>query len=739
MKGKRFFAALLVLVLCLSLSPLSGLSALASPAQTETCVVKFYLMPGWNPETNLTQQVEKGKTANKPADPEDPLDRDWAFGGWYTDPDYTNLFDFDTPVTENISLYAKWLETCSVILYLFADDTDPLAGRTVIKGQPTVPQEDPVQVGKVFGGWYTEKECINLFDFSTPIYENISLYGKWTDASEPEMCRVSWYLSVDSELPVVDVDVEKGQTISAPEDPGQEGYVFGGWYTDKELTHLFDFSTPITENIKLYAKWTDLEYCDVVFYLMPGWNPEPKLTQTVEAGKTASKPADPSDPLDRDWAFGGWYTDPDCTNLFDFDTPVTGNTSLYAKWLETCTVFLYYFADDPEPFASRDVIKGQPTVPQEDPAQEGKVFGGWYTERECTNLFDFSTPIYENISLYGKWTDASEPEMCRVSWYLSVDSELPVVDVDVEKGQTISAPEDPGQEGYVFGGWYTDKELTHLFDFSTPITKNIKLYAKWTPEATAKPSISGAEIKLSKTSYTYDGKAKKPGVTVTLGGKKLTKGTDYKVKYSDNIGAGTATVKVIGIGGYAGEAKATFKIKKAANEITASNKYASYSTTARKVALGASATGGDLTYESSISGVKVTKAGKVKLPAKFSGTVKITITAAGDNYKTATKTVKVIVPSAPVISSVKNSGTKKITVKWNKVSGVSGYQIQIAKNKNFKSAKSVDVAKAGTVSKTISKLAKNQTYYVRIRSYKTFGGKTYYSAWSARKSVKVKK
>ena len=85
----------------------------------------------------------------------------------------------------------------------------------------------------------------------------------------------------------------------------------------------------------------------------------------------------------------------------------------------------------------------------------------------------------------------------------------------------------------------------------------------------AATSISGAKVKLAKTSYTYSGKAKKPGVTVTLDGTTLTKGTDYTVTYSNNKNAGTAKVTVTGTGAYAGTATATFKIKKAKNTLKA--------------------------------------------------------------------------------------------------------------------------------------------------------------------------
>ena len=72
--------------------------------------------------------------------------------------------------------------------------------------------------------------------------------------------------------------------------------------------------------------------------------------------------------------------------------------------------------------------------------------------------------------------------------------------------------------------------------------------------------ISGASVKLSTTSYTYNGKAKKPAVTVTLNGKTLKKNVDYTVKYSSNTAIGKAKVTVTGKGSYKGTVSKTFKI-----------------------------------------------------------------------------------------------------------------------------------------------------------------------------------
>ncbi len=84
------------------------------------------------------------------------------------------------------------------------------------------------------------------------------------------------------------------------------------------------------------------------------------------------------------------------------------------------------------------------------------------------------------------------------------------------------------------------------------------------PDDTEKADISRATMTLSQTSYTYDGKAKTPSVTVKLDGKTLVLNTDYTVSYSNNTNVGTAKVTITGKGNYTGSKTADFTITKAA-------------------------------------------------------------------------------------------------------------------------------------------------------------------------------
>ncbi|MBR1752743.1 MAG: leucine-rich repeat domain-containing protein, partial [Ruminococcus sp.] len=121
------------------------------------------------------------------------------------------------------------------------------------------------------------------------------------------------------------------------------------------------------------------------------------------------------------------------------------------------------------------------------------------------------------------------------------------------------------------------------------------------------------------------------------------------------------------------------------------------------------------------------------------GTATVTVKGKGAYTGSISKTFK-INPKASSVKKVTSPKTKQLKVTYKKVSGVTGYQVTYSTSSKFtKSAtKTVSVKGVSSTSKTIKKLKKGKTYYVKVRSYKTVGGKKYYSAYSKVKSVKVK-
>lgn len=90
--------------------------------------------------------------------------------------------------------------------------------------------------------------------------------------------------------------------------------------------------------------------------------------------------------------------------------------------------------------------------------------------------------------------------------------------------------------------------------------------------------------------------------------------------------------------------------------------------------------------------------------------------------------------------SKKSTANRSITLKWKKKSEADGYEIQYARDSNFKkSRKTIKIKNNKTVSRVITSLKKGKNYYARIRSYKTADGEKIYSPnWSGAVRIKVK-
>ena len=108
----------------------------------------------------------------------------------------------------------------------------------------------------------------------------------------------------------------------------------------------------------------------------------------------------------------------------------------------------------------------------------------------------------------------------------------------------------------------------------------------------------------------------------------------------------------------------------------------------------------------------------------------------GTVYSANAATVTTYRLTRPALTTYKNVATRKISLKWTKNIKATGYEIRYQTGTKTNTVK---VKGYKNISKTLTKLTKNKTYKVSVRSYKTVSGKTNYSAWSAVKSVKVKK
>ena len=286
--------------------------------------------------------------------------------------------------------------------------------------------------------------------------------------------------------------------------------------------------------------------------------------------------------------------------------------------------------------------------------------------------------------------------------------------------------------GHKSSGWIVDKAASIGVKGSKHRECTICKKVLETAEipALSRISISKASVTLSTSTYAYDGKAKKPGVTVKLNGKTLKNGTDYTVSYSNNIKVGTAKVTITGKGNYTGSVSKTYSIKNNFKKATVSG----ISTKAF--------TGKNITQSITVKYNGKTLKKGTDYTVSYSnnkkiGTATVKIAGKGSYTGTITKTFK-INPAKQEIQKL-TAKSKAFFVDWAQKGSATGYEIQYATNSKFTSAKKVTITNNKTDKTTVSKLSGKKKYYVRVRSYTTVKGTKYYGAWSASKSVTTKK
>ena len=168
---------------------------------------------------------------------------------------------------ENIAAAAKAVEKYTVTFDLNYGSDSKYDSKTVEAGNTVSKPSNPTRTGYTFDGWYTEKTGGKQFDFKTGIVSDLTLYAHWTSNSStgnssdsgsytpPSVTyyTVTFYMNDGTNTVYTTVTSELGDRIAAPASPNRAGYVFDGWYTDKDSGVRFDFATGIVTDLALYA------------------------------------------------------------------------------------------------------------------------------------------------------------------------------------------------------------------------------------------------------------------------------------------------------------------------------------------------------------------------------------------------------------------------------------------------------------------------------------------------------
>ena len=206
--------------------------------------------------------------------------------------------------------------------------------------------------------------------------------------------------------------------------------------------------------------------------------------QEIESGAQVTPPADPAR---EGYAFTGWFTDASATSKADFGYGITESQTFYAGWRQTSVTVTF----DPnheggEASTASVEIGGKVTQPADPVWDNAHLFTGWYTDKACTQEYDFDTAVTAALTLYAGWEEADLSDTVAVVFsynYEGAPDEGVYYTTRVRKGRLVAQPADPAREGYGFMGWYADADCTQRFSFtSTSVSEETTIYARWLTE-----------------------------------------------------------------------------------------------------------------------------------------------------------------------------------------------------------------------------------------------------------------
>ncbi len=340
------------------------------------------------------------------------------------------------------------------------DGAGSVPSQSVEKGhkvtRPPVPQKD----GYDFRGWYLEETVFDFDGYS--VTSDIKLTAEWTVKAEKTYTVT--FISYSSTV-VPSQTVTEGSFVTKPEDPEKEGAAFWGWYKSLDDVSPFDFSKDtVTSDLNLEALWVEDFIAFTVTFESDGVIVE---TQQVAKQQTASKPSVPKkDGFD----FDGWYIDDE--TAFDFNTQITDNITLKAKWTATVPdTFTVTFITNGGSVVPPQKVKKGDKVTKPETVREGFELSNWtYNNTE----FDFDTEITSDITLSAIWRESKD------TYKVTFKSNEETLSYDkVKKWSKVKQPSDPknGKEGEFFAYWANDGTE---FNFDEDlIYDNITLTAVW--------------------------------------------------------------------------------------------------------------------------------------------------------------------------------------------------------------------------------------------------------------------
>ena len=235
--------------------------------------------------------------------------------------------------------------------------------------------------------------------------------------------------------------VKRGEKVNKPTDPTRDGYIFIEWDLGSSI---YDFSAKVTRNLILKAVWKEQEGGKVTYVVNFNTDGGNSVSnQIINKDGTITKP---QDPVRDGYKFLGWYSN---NVLFDFNTPITKNLELVAKWEK----------------AKDNSTTGTTTTTKKNDTTSSTTKKTTTKKNDTTN------------TTTTKKTTTTTTEAKKYTVKFDSNGGSKVSSKEVTSGSKVTKPSNPTRTGYKFGGWTLNNKA---YDFNSKVTSNITLVAKWT-------------------------------------------------------------------------------------------------------------------------------------------------------------------------------------------------------------------------------------------------------------------
>jgi uncharacterized repeat protein (TIGR02543 family) len=457
--------------------------------EKETFTIRFISNGGTSTQTQVVVDGEGIVYPNNPT-------RDgYVFVQWHTSANFGSPFNRTEAITEDVTLYAEWQEISidDVVIRFESDYGETIAPLIGKPGDLITQPSNPTDVFYDFVEWQI-KGTSTVFDFTIIPEENLTLEAVW---EKNDTYELTFYLNQSNTYE--SLVFTSGDTITLPNDPEIEGYVFTGWYRDTTYNNEFNVASSLpSEHINVYGRFILIDdYFYTISFDTDGGN---VIDSQIRI--TGEKVLEPNTPIKKGYIFQGWYEEDSFQTPYDFNEIQTDDLILYAKWMfnDSFTITNLIVSDDQ---VITIVLDQGESVDLPQVFQDGYIFDWWYVNENYQvryrDYLYYAQPLGYELNLYAKWIEA--PNVVYITLETNGGSEGRFTKGDgiVMTGTIQANPNDeytiynPSREGFDFAGWYTDEGFTNMVNpimmgtstktISIP-SEDATLYAKWVSKTT---------------------------------------------------------------------------------------------------------------------------------------------------------------------------------------------------------------------------------------------------------------